>query len=197
MAHFLEHAIFKGTDRLGPGYFDAAIEGCGGLTNAATSYDYAHFFITTASPYFSETLPLLSELLLHAAIPEDEFLREREVVFEEIRQSQDSPDDILFEVTLDTVYQHHPYRRPVLGTQESLLGRFRPLTYGNSTAAITNPITSPSLLLAAFPNSKPSIASTTVSKTSSPTPAVPGSTSPPNPLFTACGGGNWPFRASN
>ncbi|WP_159790565.1 M16 family metallopeptidase [Sodalinema gerasimenkoae] len=123
MAHFLEHAIFKGTDRLGPGYFDAAIEGCGGLTNAATSYDYAHFFITTASPYFSETLPLLSELLLHAAIPEDEFFREREVVFEEIRQSQDSPDDLLFEATLETVYQNHPYRRPVLGTQQSLLGR--------------------------------------------------------------------------
>lgn len=123
MAHFLEHAIFKGTDRLGPGYFDAAIEGCGGLTNAATSYDYAHFFITTASHYFSETLPLLCELLLHAAIPEDEFFREREVVFEEIRQSQDNPDDLLFEATLDTVYQHHPYRRPVLGTQQSLLGR--------------------------------------------------------------------------
>lgn len=123
MAHFLEHAIFKGTDRLAPGSFDLAIESCGGLTNAATSHDYAHFFITTATPYFGETLPLLSELLLRAAIPDDEFLREREVVLEEILQSRDDPDDLLFEATMETVYQQHPYRRPVLGTEASLMGR--------------------------------------------------------------------------
>lgn len=123
MAHFLEHAIFKGTDRLAPGDFDRAIESCGGLTNAATSYDYAHFFITTAAPYFGETLPLLAELLLHAAIPDDEFHRERDVVLEEILQSRDDPDDVLFEATLQAAYQQHPYRRPVLGTEASLRGR--------------------------------------------------------------------------
>jgi len=61
IAHFLEHMIFKGTQRLVPGAFDAVIERHGGLTNAATSHDYAHFFITTAAQYLDETLPPLAE----------------------------------------------------------------------------------------------------------------------------------------
>ncbi|WP_017660997.1 M16 family metallopeptidase [Baaleninema simplex] len=123
MAHFLEHMVFKGTARLAPGSFDRAIESCGGVTNAATSHDYAHFFITTAATHFHETLPHLAELLLRAAIPEEEFGREREVVLEEILQSYDNPDDLLFEATMEELYRSHPYRRPVLGTEESLMAR--------------------------------------------------------------------------
>ncbi|MGC9503943.1 M16 family metallopeptidase [Baaleninema sp.] len=123
MAHFLEHMIFKGTERLAPGCFDLAIESCGGVTNAATSHDYAHFFITTAATHFRETLPNLAELLLRAAIPEEEFRRERDVVLEEILQSYDNPDDLLFEATMEELYRRHPYRRPVLGTEDSLMGR--------------------------------------------------------------------------
>lgn len=123
MAHFLEHMIFKGTDRLPPGAFDWAIENYGGMTNAATSYDYAHFFITTAAQHLEETLPYLAELLINAAIPDDEFEREREVVLEEILQSFDNPDWIGFQALSDLVYQRHPYGRPILGTEESLLAR--------------------------------------------------------------------------
>ena len=79
MAHFLEHMIFKGTDQLPPGMFDYAIETQGGMTNAATSHDYAHFFIIMAADRLPATLPYLAELLLHAAIPADEFVRERQV----------------------------------------------------------------------------------------------------------------------
>ncbi len=114
MAHFLEHMIFKGTDRLPPGSFDQVIENRGGVTNAATSHDYAHFFMTTASQHLSETLPYLGELLLNAAIPDDEFDRERDVVLEEIRQTYDSPDCIAFEALAESVYQRHPYGRPIL-----------------------------------------------------------------------------------
>lgn len=122
MAHFLEHMIFKGTDKLPPGAFDQAIENRGGMTNAATSHDYAHFFITVAADHLEETLPVLAELLLHAAIPEDEFLLERDVVKEEIRQSWDNPDWLAFQTLVETVYQRHPYGRPVLGNPDSLMG---------------------------------------------------------------------------
>ncbi len=123
MAHFLEHMIFKGTDRLPPGSFDEVIENRGGMTNAATSHDYAHFFMTTASQYLGDTLPYLGELLLNAAIPDDEFDRERDVVLEEIRQTYDSPDCIAFEALAESVYQRHPYGRPILGTEEILMQR--------------------------------------------------------------------------
>lgn len=120
MAHFLEHMIFKGTERLAPGLFDYAIETRGGMTNAATSHDYAHFFMTLAADALPETLPYLSDLLLHAAIPADEFVRERYVVLEEIRQAQDDPDWLGFQAMAEMVYQDHPYGRPVLGTEAIL-----------------------------------------------------------------------------
>jgi predicted Zn-dependent peptidase len=123
MAHFLEHMIFKGTDNIPPGLFDEVIENRGGMTNAATSHDYAHFFITTATEYLEDTLPLLAELLLHAGIPDDEFDRERDVVLEEIRQSGDTPDWLAFQALMEIVYQRHPYGRPVLGTEEKLMQR--------------------------------------------------------------------------
>ena len=123
MAHFLEHMIFKGTERLPPGAFDLAIERRGGVTNAATSYDYAHYFITTAAQHLAETLPYLADLLLHAAIPDNEFGRERQVVLEEIHQAQDDPDWLTFQSLNEMVYQRHPYGRSILGTAETLMAR--------------------------------------------------------------------------
>lgn len=120
MAHFLEHMIFKGTAALPPGVFDKEIENRGGMTNAATSHDYAHYFLTTAAPYLEDTLPHLAELLLNAAIPEDEFARERDVVLEEIRQAYDDPDWLGCQALSESVYQHHPYGRSVLGTEPHL-----------------------------------------------------------------------------
>lgn len=123
MAHFLEHMIFKGTDQIPPGVFDYAIETQGGMTNAATSHDYAHFYITIAAEMLPHALPYLAELLLHAAIPADEFVRERQVVLEEIRQAQDDPDWIGFQAMAEQVYQDHPYGRSVLGTADILQQR--------------------------------------------------------------------------
>ncbi len=121
MAHFLEHMIFKGSDRLAPGWFDLEIENRGGVANAATSHDYAHFFITTAAEHFADTLPHLAEILLRAAIEDEEFARERLVVLEEIRQADDHPDGLAFQALMETAYQQHPYGRPVLGTEASLM----------------------------------------------------------------------------
>ncbi|MBN3883720.1 MAG: pitrilysin family protein [Nostoc sp.] len=121
MAHFLEHMIFKGTATLPPGMFDYKVENRGGVSNAATSYDYAHYSLTTAAPYLKDTLPYLGELLLNAAIPEDEFSRERDVVLEEIRSCQDDSDWIGFQTLIQSIYPHHPYGRSVLGTEQELM----------------------------------------------------------------------------
>ena len=123
MAHFLEHMVFKGTEQILPGMFDAAIESRGGLTNAATSHDYAHFYMTVAADDLPHALPYLAELLLHAAIPADEFVRERHVVIEEIHQAWDDPDWLGFQTLSEMVYGDHPYGRSVLGSPDSLQER--------------------------------------------------------------------------
>jgi zinc protease len=121
MAHFLEHMIFKGTKHLPPGVFDRLVEYSGGITNAATSHDYAHFFLTSAANRLPETLPYLAEILLHAEIPDEEFYLERDVVLEEIRSCYDDPDWLGFQALCESMYQRHPYGRSILGDENLLL----------------------------------------------------------------------------
>ncbi len=118
MAHFLEHMIFKGTARLQSGEFERRVESCGARTNAATSQDYTHYYITTAPPDFAALAPLQMDVVLNASIPDDGFERERHVVMEEIRRSQDNPSRRVFHHASELTFQHLPYRRPVLGPIE-------------------------------------------------------------------------------
>ncbi|MEL6494290.1 MAG: pitrilysin family protein [Cyanobacteria bacterium J06623_7] len=121
MAHFLEHMIFKGSPNVMVGEFDWLVESTGGVANAATSYDYAHFYLTTAKAHFSQTLPYLADILLRANIPDDEFIREREVVLEEIHSCHDDPDFLGYQALCQNTYQRHPYKRSILGDKKLLL----------------------------------------------------------------------------
>jgi zinc protease len=115
MAHFLEHMIFKGTARLRSGEFEQLIEQRGAITNAATSQDYTHYYITTAPQDFAALAPHQIEVALNAAIPDDAFERERFVVLEEIRRSEDNPRRRTFYRSMEAAFDRLPYRRPVLG----------------------------------------------------------------------------------
>jgi zinc protease len=70
MAHFLEHMVFKGTRRLASGEFERAIESRGAITNAATSQEYTHYYITTAPKDFAQLAPLQLEVVLAPLIAE-------------------------------------------------------------------------------------------------------------------------------
>ncbi|WP_404784263.1 M16 family metallopeptidase [Altericista sp. CCNU0014] len=118
MAHFLEHMVFKGTQALAPGAFERQVEACGGATNAMTSQDYTCFYINTAPQDFKAIAPLQMDLVLNAAIPELEFERERQVVLEEIRRSQDNIRRCVFARAMALTFDRLPYRRPVLGPAE-------------------------------------------------------------------------------
>jgi len=115
MAHFLEHMVFKGTPRLQSGEFERLIEERGAVTNAATSQDYTHYYITTAPQDFAQLAPLQLDVVLNASIPDDAFERERLVVLEEIRRSEDSPQRRTFRRAIETTFEQLPYRRQVLG----------------------------------------------------------------------------------
>ncbi|MEM9266896.1 MAG: pitrilysin family protein [Cyanobacteria bacterium P01_F01_bin.13] len=115
MAHFLEHMIFKGTPQLQCGEFERLIEERGAITNAATSQDYTHYYITTAPKDFAKLAPLQIELLLNAALYESDFERERPVILEEIRRSEDNPRRRVFQHSMALNFEQLPYRRTVLG----------------------------------------------------------------------------------
>ncbi len=118
MAHFLEHMIFKGTSRLESGEFERMVEQRGAVTNAATSQDYTHYYITTAPHDFAELAPLQIEVVLNASIPDDAFERERPVILEEIRRANDSSGRRTFYRSMEMAFERLPYRRPVLGPSE-------------------------------------------------------------------------------
>ncbi|MDA0268298.1 MAG: pitrilysin family protein [Cyanobacteria bacterium] len=115
MAHFLEHMIFKGTSQLPAGEFERRIEARGGLTNAVTSQDYTHFFITTAPQDFADLAPLQIELVMNPLVTDAEFERERPVILEEIRRANDNPRRRTFYRSMEMAFERLPYRRPVLG----------------------------------------------------------------------------------
>ena len=118
MAHFLEHMVFKGTPNLEIGEFEQLIEERGAVTNAATSQDYTHYYITTAPKDFAELAPLQLDVVLNPSLENEAFEREKLVVLEEIRRSEDNPRRRTFYRSMETCFETLPYRRPVLGPAE-------------------------------------------------------------------------------
>ncbi|QEI40293.1 putative zinc protease [Dolichospermum sp. UHCC 0315A] len=125
MAHFLEHMIFKGTQKLISGEFERRIEERGAVTNAATSQDYTHYYTTTAPKDFAELAPLQIDVVCNPSIPDDAFERERLVVLEEIRRSEDNPRRRISRHVMETAFDTLPYRRPVLGP-EAVVSQVQP-----------------------------------------------------------------------
>ena len=115
MAHFLEHMIFKGTPQIDCGEFERLIEERGAVTNAATSQDYTHYYITTAPQDFATLAPLQIELVMNPSLQNDHFAKERPVILEEIRRAEDSPQRRTFYRSMEMSFDSLPYRRPVLG----------------------------------------------------------------------------------
>ncbi|MEC4806258.1 MAG: pitrilysin family protein [Jaaginema sp. PMC 1079.18] len=120
MAHFLEHMMFKGTPHLSAGEFEKAIEERGAVTNAATSQEYTHYYITTAPQDFATLAPLQFEVVTNPQIEDMAFERERLVVLEEIRRSDDNPSQRTFRRAIEACFETLPYRRPVLGFPEAI-----------------------------------------------------------------------------
>tara|TARA_B100000900_G_C20555382_1_gene706590 strand:+ start:88 stop:1335 length:1248 start_codon:yes stop_codon:yes gene_type:complete len=118
IAHFLEHMIFKGCNKLLPGEFDLKIESLGGSSNASTGYDDAHYYVLTPSANFKESLTLLSNLVLNPNLNSKEFNQEKSVVIEEIMQYYDQPDERIFSIFLKEVWIDHFYSKPILGKEE-------------------------------------------------------------------------------
>lgn len=115
VSHFLEHLFFKGSTNHAPGEFDKILETKGAITNAATSKDFTHYYVTIPSKDFDLALEMHSDMLLHPLIPRKELEKERKVVIEEIMKDANSPNTMVYDNLINLLYTNHPYKRKVIG----------------------------------------------------------------------------------
>ncbi|MBC7544989.1 MAG: insulinase family protein [Candidatus Sericytochromatia bacterium] len=115
VSHFLEHMMFKGTDRYGKGEIDLITQRNGGSNNAFTAYDYTSYHFAFASDRWLDGLAIEASRMRRCAFDPVEFEAEKQVVLEEWRMSQDSPWHPLIDQLSATGLTVHPYRHPILG----------------------------------------------------------------------------------
>jgi zinc protease len=121
MAHFLEHMVFKGSDHLSPGEFDLRVEALGGSSNAATGFDDVHYHVLINPEAAPAALDLLLDLVLRPRLEAESFAMERQVVLEELAQSEDQPEEVALQRLLERACPGHPYSLPILGRRQALL----------------------------------------------------------------------------
>ncbi|MGM0561837.1 MAG: M16 family metallopeptidase [Pseudomonadota bacterium] len=121
IAHFLEHLMFKGTDKVEPGEFSRLVAREGGQDNAYTSYDFTAYFQTIASDRLDMVMELEADRMTGLLLEESEVNPERDVVLEERRSRVDNePSSQLSEMVSAALYLHHPYGRPIIGWEDEI-----------------------------------------------------------------------------
>ncbi len=120
ITHFIEHLIFKGTEKLRGNAFASRVEAIGGVVNAFTSYDNTVYHIIVPKASFQEGFDLLLESVKNPAFPAEEMEKERQVILEEIKMGEDDTQRKLFKELFSASYQGHPYGRPVIGFTETV-----------------------------------------------------------------------------
>jgi predicted Zn-dependent peptidase len=119
-AHFIEHLLFKGTPTRQPGEIDAAIEDLGGSLNAATSYDWAHFYVTVESSDTEAALGIMADVIRNAELRQQDMEQERPVILSEMARNFASPFERLTRTVDGMVFGDNPYGRPLLGTEDNV-----------------------------------------------------------------------------
>lgn len=115
ISHFLEHMVFKGTEKYKAGEIPSIIQAVGGYINASTGLDYTIYTITVPSDAFDVALEILSEMIQHANMGEEGVEKEREVIHGEMRLYIDNPEREINRLSFENIYIRHPYRHPIIG----------------------------------------------------------------------------------
>lgn len=121
VAHALEHMMFKGTKKVGPGEFSRIVAETGGRENAFTSLDYTAFFQLVPKGALPRMMSLEADRMANLALTEKEFSSEIKVVMEERRlRTEDNPEALVHESLNSVAFQASPYRRPIIGWMDDL-----------------------------------------------------------------------------
>ena len=121
IAHFLEHLMFKGTQKHPKGQFSDVVAELGGQENAFTSIDYTAYYQRVAKEHLATMMNFEADRMVNLVLSDEDVLPEREVVLEERRMRTDSdPGEQLQESLTATLFSHHPYGRPIIGWQHEI-----------------------------------------------------------------------------
>lgn len=123
IAHFLEHLMFKATEKYKSGEFSKKIAKIGGNDNAFTDYDYTAYYQNIPKESLQLVMELESDRMQNLAFDEKEVLKERDVILEERRMRIDSsPRSLLAEQMKAALFLNHPYQRPLIGWYHEMAG---------------------------------------------------------------------------
>lgn len=119
-SHFLEHLVFKATNRRNTTQIAQVIDLLGGEVDAFTGKEYTSFYAHVLDEQVDMALDLLTDLVADPLLTQEDLESERGVVLEEIRMVEDTPDDLVHEMFVTTFWPGHPLGRPILGTEETV-----------------------------------------------------------------------------
>lgn len=115
LSHLLEHMVFKGTATRGPNEIARTVQEAGGYINAYTSFDRTVYWIDVPADGTATAVELLADATLNSTLPEDELVKEQEVIRREFAMGFDDPNRLSTELMLATAFSHSPYRHPIIG----------------------------------------------------------------------------------
>ncbi|HEX5325399.1 MAG TPA: pitrilysin family protein, partial [Acetobacteraceae bacterium] len=120
VSHFLEHMAFKGTERRSAAAIAEEIEAVGGHLNAYTAREQTAYYAKVLKEDTALAADIIGDILTHSTFEPEELERERGVILQEIGQTNDTPDDIIFDRFQEAAYPTQPLGRPVLGTEQGI-----------------------------------------------------------------------------
>ncbi|HBQ24816.1 MAG TPA: peptidase M16 [Syntrophomonas sp.] len=121
-SHFIEHMLFKGTDRRSAREIAESFEGIGGQLNAFTAKEHTCVYARTLDEHLDTALGIIFDMLFHSLFASKDFKTEKGVIVEEINMYEDTPDDLVNDVFCQQLWQGHSMGRPILGTVDSVQG---------------------------------------------------------------------------
>ncbi|MDY6933588.1 MAG: pitrilysin family protein [Spirochaetota bacterium] len=119
-AHFVEHMLFKGTEKYSAKEIAQIVDRVGGQHNAATNREYTCYYINVISDYFESSIELLAEMYYRSLFDEGELEKEKKVIIEEIRMYDDTPDELIHDIFMSSMLSSHPLGHSILGTTDSV-----------------------------------------------------------------------------
>jgi predicted Zn-dependent peptidase len=120
ISHFIEHLLFKGTRKRSASQIAEAVDSVGGQLNAFTEKEYVGFYAKVLDEHLPLAFDLVSDIVLNPTFPPSEVNRERNVIFEEINMVEDSPQELILDLFMESFWKDHPLGRPISGTKKSV-----------------------------------------------------------------------------
>ncbi len=122
ISHFIEHMLFKGTNRRSAFQIAQEIDSVGGALNAFTSKELTSFYCRVMAEHLELATDLLNDIYLESSFPDDEIEREKDVICQEIRQQDDTPEELVHEILGMNFWKGDPLGQPILGFIPNILG---------------------------------------------------------------------------